>query len=36
MKTPELEANPQVWHHWLNHFESTEKVTYLIEQVSVI
>jgi len=26
----------QAWHHWPNHFESTKKVTQLIEQVNVM
>jgi len=36
LKTPDLGAKPQVWHHWPNHFESMEKVTQLTKQVNVM
>jgi len=36
LKTPDLEVKPQVWHHWPNHFESTKKVTQIIEQIIVM
>ena len=26
-------AKSQIWRHWLNHFESTKKITQLVEQV---
>jgi len=35
MKNIDLGAKAQVWRHWLNHFESTIKVTQLIEQAKV-
>ena len=34
LKTPDLDAKPQVWHYQPKHFESTKKVTQLIEQVN--
>jgi len=36
IETPDLDAKPQVWHHQSNHFESTKKVTQLIEQVNMM
>jgi len=36
IENSDLEAKPQIWRHWPNHFESTRKVTKLIEKVNVM
>jgi len=36
LKTPNLGAKPQVWHHWPYYFESAKKITQLIAQVNVM
>jgi len=36
IENPDLPAKPQVWRHWPIHYESTKKVTQLIEQVNVM
>jgi len=36
LKTPDLGAKPQVWHHWPSYFESTKKATQHIAPVNVM
>jgi len=36
MKIIDFGAKPQVWRHWINHFESPKKVTQPIEQVNMM